>query len=342
MLTDTARQPKPGRERRAAERWRQELIGAIRQPEELLRRLDLPESLLAPAEQAARTFPMRVPVPYLARIRPGDPNDPLLRQVLPIGAELETHPGYTADPLAEQGARTGSGVLQKYNGRSLLIATGGCAIHCRYCFRRCFPYNREAGWRTALDQLEQHGAPEEVILSGGDPLLLDDQALGACLERLGRIAAVRRVRIHTRLPVVIPSRVTAALARHLGQIRLQSVIVVHANHPREIDAEVSSALARLRNVCSTVLNQTVLLRGVNDDTATLASLSERLFAADVLPYYLHLLDPVAGAAHFDVDAKTGQRLWAELARSLPGYLVPRLAREEPGAAAKTVITPDAP
>jgi len=342
MLTDTARQPKPGKAHRASERWRQELVDAVRSPTELIRRLELPEELVAPAERAARSFPLRVPKPYLARIRPGDPHDPLLRQVLPMDAELKTHPGYSADPLAEQGERSGSGVLQKYAGRSLLIATGGCAIHCRYCFRRCFPYNREAGWRTALDRLEAEGAPEEVVLSGGDPLLLDDQALDACLRRLANIEAVRRVRIHTRLPVVIPSRVTAALARHLGQTRLQTVIVVHANHPREIDPEVGSALARLRTVCSAVLNQSVLLRGVNDDPATLATLSERLFEVDVLPYYLHLLDPVAGAAHFDVDSQTGQAIWAELARSLPGYLVPRLAREEPGAAAKTVITPDAP
>ncbi|MFW6278015.1 MAG: EF-P beta-lysylation protein EpmB [Halorhodospira sp.] len=336
MLTDTARQPKHDG---ARERWRQELAQAIRDPGELLQRLDLPMALHEPAARAHQLFPLRVPIPYLSRIRPGDPHDPLLRQVLPLEAEREAHPGYGADPLSELSQCAGTGVLHKYRDRSLVIATGSCAIHCRYCFRRTFPYRDEAGWRTALEQLEHEGAPQEIILSGGEPLLLDDAAIAECLHRLGQLTGVRRVRLHTRMPIAIPARVTAALAQHLGQSRLQTVVVIHANHPHEIDAETAAALARLRSACSAVLNQAVLLRGVNDDAATLIRLSERLLEVEVLPYYLHLLDPVSGTAHFDVDEATGLQLWTELAHSLPGYLVPRLAREEPGAAAKTVLTP---
>ncbi|MFP4130008.1 MAG: EF-P beta-lysylation protein EpmB, partial [Halorhodospira sp.] len=295
-----------------------------------------------PAERAARLYPLRVPGPFIARMRPGDPEDPLLRQVLPVAAETAAVAGYGADPLAEQAQRTGSGVLEKYHGRSLVLAAGGCPMHCRYCFRRTFPGGDEGGWRSALAYLEAAGAPAEVILSGGDPLLLDDAAIAECLQRLGHLDGVRRVRIHTRMPVAIPARVTEALVRHLARAPLQAVAVVHANHPHEVDAEVAAALGRLRRACSAVLNQAVLLRGVNDDAATLAALSERLFEAEALPYYLHLLDPVSGAAHLDVDADTGLRLWTELAHRLPGYLLPRLVREAPGAAAKQVLTPSGP
>ncbi len=336
MLTDTRQAPKPGG-RSGAERWQRELAGAVREPAELIRRLELPETLREPAERAARLFPLRVPEPYIARMRPGDPEDPLLRQVLPLAAETEAVAGYGADPLAEQAQRTGSGLLQKYHGRCLVLAAGGCPVHCRYCFRRTFPAADEGGWRAALAQLEQEGAPAEVILSGGDPLLLSDTAVAECLQRLAALEGVRRVRIHTRMPVAIPARVTTALVRHLDQAPLQAVVVVHANHPNEIGAEAADALGRLHGACSAVLNQAVLLRGVNDDAATLAALSERLFEAGVLPYYLHLLDPVAGAAHFEVDEAAGRRLVDALARRLPGYLVPRLAREEPGAAAKSVL-----
>ena len=337
MLTDTPPQPKPadGAAALPAEAWRRELAAAIDDPAELLARLGLPASLHAPA--AARCFPLRVPPGFVARMRPGDPDDPLLRQVLPRAEEAAEAPGFTADPLAERGRGDGPGLLAKYAGRSLVVATGGCALHCRYCFRRGFPYAEHGGWRAALQRLEAEGAPAEVILSGGDPLLLDDAALGECLERLAALPGVRRVRIHSRLPVAVPARVTAALAERLAGTPLQTAVVVHANHPNEIDAAAAAALRRLGAATGALLNQAVLLRGVNDDAATLEALSERLFEAGALPYYLHLLDPVAGAAHFEVDEAAGRRLVDALARRLPGYLVPRLAREEPGAAAKTVL-----
>ncbi len=317
--------------------WQTELARAVRDPAELLRCLELPPDLLDAAERGARLFPLRVPRPYLGRIRPGDPHDPLLRQVLPLAAEARRLPGFTGDPLQEKAQCSGSGVLHKYAGRALVVATGACAINCRYCFRRAFPYTDHAGWRPALEYLERHGAPEEIVLSGGDPLLLDDTALAAFIRRLEQLNGVKRLRIHTRLPVVIPTRATPALTELLGSSRLQNILVLHINHPREIDTKVVAALTRLRPACSALLNQAVLLRGVNADVTTLAQLSEQLFAAGVLPYYLHLLDPVEGAAHFDVDEKTGRQLWSALHHRLPGYLVPRLAREEPGTAAKRII-----
>ena len=340
MLTDTPQQPKQGAA--AGEAWRAQLAGAYRNPRALIAELALPEALVEPAERAAEAFPLRVPPSYVSRMQRGDPDDPLLRQVLPLGAELDAAPGYTADPLAEQPRRAGPGLLEKYPGRALILATGGCAVHCRYCFRRGAPHAAEPGWRRALEHLERHGAPEEVILSGGDPLLLDDAALGEALERLARVPGVRRVRIHTRLPVAIPERVTPVLRDRLAASPLPVVVVVHANHPQEVDAATAAALAALGRSAHTALNQAVLLRGVNDSVPALAGLSERLFDAGVLPYYLHLPDPAAGTAHFDVDAETARALAAALAAHLPGYLVPRLAREEPGAGAKTVLSPTGP
>jgi EF-P beta-lysylation protein EpmB len=277
-------------------------------------------------------------------MRRGDPDDPLLRQVLPVEAETAEQPGFIADPLGERAALTAPGLLQKYRGRALLIATPACAVHCRYCFRREFPYDEQDGprWQEALARIERDPGIEEVILSGGDPLSLGDARLGALSRGLERAAHVRRLRIHTRLPVVLPARVDAGLAAWLSSLKWPVVVVLHANHANEIDGEVAAACAALRSAGATLLNQSVLLRGVNDDAEALAALSRRLFEAGVLPYYLHVLDRVRGAAHFEVDEARARRIAGELAALLPGYLVPRLVRERAGAPAKVPLAPVLP
>ncbi|MBA1149032.1 EF-P beta-lysylation protein EpmB [Ectothiorhodospiraceae bacterium WFHF3C12] len=324
--------------------WRQQLANAIQDPVTLLRRLSLSEDLLPGARAGEPLFALRVPEAFAARMRPGDPDDPLLRQVLPLAAERQDPPGYTADPLAEVDRGGTPGLIEKYHARSLLVTTGACAINCRYCFRRHFPYHRERGdggrWDAALARIAADVETTEVILSGGDPLVLDDERLGALCRRIAAIGHVSRLRIHTRLPVVIPDRVDDRLTAWLRETRLQTVVVLHCNHPAEVDDAVRSASSRLREAGVTLLNQAVLLAGVNDDPDTLCALSERLFSAGVLPYYLHLLDPVSGAAHFDVPEQRARRLLEKVAARLPGYLVPRLAREEPGRPNKTVLAPD--
>ncbi len=322
--------------------WQREMAEAVRSPRELVTALGLDPSLIEGAARAARLFRLRVPWSYVRRMRRGDPRDPLLRQVLPLDVERESHPGFRADPLGERAATTAPSLLQKYRGRALLLATSACAVHCRYCFRREFPYAEHAAaprWREALAQIERDGRIEEVILSGGDPLSLSDGRLAALTQALGRIAHVRRLRVHTRLPIVLPSRVDAGLAAWLSGLKWPVVVVVHANHANEIDGEVRAACAALRAAGATLLNQSVLLRGVNDDAAALAELSERLFEAGVLPYYLHLLDRVRGTAHFEVDEQRARSIAGELAARLPGYLVPRLVREIAGAAAKAPLPP---
>jgi EF-P beta-lysylation protein EpmB len=324
-------------------RWQRELQQAITDPAELLSTLGLGQHWLEPARAAARQFPLRVPRGFVARMRRGDPRDPLLAQVLPLAAELVASPGYSLDPVGDLASRAGAGVLRKYHGRALLITTGACAVNCRYCFRRHFPYGEQnasrAEFEPALDALRADATLREVILSGGDPLTLGDRRLAALLEGLESIPHLRRVRLHTRLPIVLPERIDAGFAAMWSSVGLQKVAVVHANHPAEIDSSVRDALARLKGTGTTVLNQTVLLRGVNDRSDDLVALSEALFEAGALPYYLHLLDPVAGAAHFDVPEDRARALVAVLAARLPGYLVPRLVREIPGEAAKTMLPP---
>jgi L-lysine 2,3-aminomutase len=320
--------------------WQRQLRDAVRDVAELAALLDLPVDAVA-SERAARDFSLLVPHAYLARMRKGDPRDPLLLQILPTALETLEVAGFTADPLDESEFAAG-GVVRKYRGRSLLITTGACPVHCRYCFRRAFPYADQLAARgdfaDALERLAEDGT-REVILSGGDPLSLGNDRLASLLERLAALPALRRARIHTRFPIVLPDRVDAGLVALLERTRLGRVIVLHANHPREIDASVADALAALRSAGVTLLNQAVLLRGVNDDADTLAELSERLFECGVLPYYLHLLDAVAGAAHFDVEEPRAEGLYRELLARLPGYLVPRLVREIPGRASKTPIRP---
>ena len=321
--------------------WQRELASAITDARELLEMLGLPPALAAAAAPAIDAFPLRVPRGFVRRMRHGDPADPLLRQVLPLPAEGLAVPGYVADPLREADARRAPGLLHKYRGRALLVTTGACAVHCRYCFRREFPYAEQVGdlgrWRESLQHVAADASIREVILSGGDPLSLADTRLAALGRELARIPHVETLRIHTRQPIVLPERVDAGLLGWLRSLPWRIVVVVHTNHPNEIDAPVAEALGALRATGATLLNQSVLLAGVNDDAEVLEVLSQRLHAAGVLPYYLHLPDRVRGTAHFDVPEPRARTLIDALARTLPGYLVPRLVREVPGAEAKTML-----
>ncbi len=329
----TQPQPSPG-----PTRWQALWRDAIRDPHELLALLGLPGLAARLPVDTGAAFPLRVPRGFAARMRHGDPDDPLLRQVLPLDDEDRVVPGFGLDAVGDGAARGGTGIIHKYDGRALLVATGSCAIHCRYCFRRHFPYGEETAaagqWRQALDYLAADPSIREVLLSGGDPLSLATPKLAEFTDALAGLPHVRRLRLHTRLPIVLPERVDPALLDWLAALPQQVVVVVHANHAHEIDADVGRALAALRATGATLLNQAVLLRGVNDDVDSLAALSERLFDAGVLPYYLHQLDRVAGTAHFEVDEDRARALHGRLAARLPGYLVPRLVREVAGAPAK--------
>ena len=323
--------------------WRRQLAAAVRDLGELLSLLELDAEALGvdATSPATRRFPLRVPRGFIARMKRGDPNDPLLRQVLPVPAEDEEVAGFTTNPVGELSLVGGDGLLSKYHGRALLVATGACAVHCRYCFRRHFPYGDErpgdGEFAAALDTVEADRAIEEVILSGGDPLMLPDDRLAALVEAIASIPHVRRLRIHTRMPVVLPERVDEALVGWLNDCELPVVIVIHANHPWEIDEDVARALTTLEATGATLLNQAVLLRGINDSSEVLAELSRRLFECRVLPYYLHLLDRVAGAAHFEVDEDRALEIMEGLRTRLPGYLVPRLVREVEGAPSKISV-----
>ncbi|MDI3261424.1 MAG: EF-P beta-lysylation protein EpmB [Fulvimonas sp.] len=319
------------------EDWREHWRRAITDPYELLACLGLTRLADRLPEDGAG-FRLRVPRGFAARMRPGDARDPLLLQVLPQLAELEAVPGFVTDPVGDLAAREAPGLLHKYQGRALLIASGSCAIHCRYCFRRHFPYGEETAatgqWRQALAHVAADASIRELILSGGDPLALATPKLEELTRGLADIAHVKRLRIHTRLPVVLPERIDQALLAWLASLPLEKVLVLHANHANEFDAAVDRACARLREAGVLLLNQSVLLRGINDDADALAALSERLIAAGVLPYYLHQLDPVQGAAHFAVDDASARGLIESLRARLPGYLVPRLVREVAGDPAK--------
>lgn len=322
--------------------WQAELAQAIRAPAALLERLQLPQSLLAAAEAASKDFPLRVPQSYLERIEAGNPHDPLLRQILPLADELTELKGFCADPVGDQQAMASPGLIHKYHGRVLLTLTGACAVHCRYCFRRHFPYSEanpmEDSWQAAIDYLLRHPEIHEVILSGGDPLSLSDRRLARLVTLLDTIPHLQRLRWHSRVPVVLPSRLTPELHQIWQSSRLQQVLVLHFNHPNEINYEVKQSLKSLSRTDVQLLNQSVLLRGVNDSAASLRKLSEQLFAIGILPYYLHLLDRVQGAHHFEVDPKRSQQIYRDLQRQLPGYLVPRLVRDNAGESFKQLQT----
>ena len=314
--------------------WHDSLAAAIRDPEVLLQRLGLSDALLPAARAAARQFSVMVPESYLNRMRPGDLHDPLLRQVLPLADELQDVPGFVDDAVNDIAARVAPGLLHKYPGRALMIVTGACAVHCRYCFRRHYPYADEPklldDWQPAFAALAADESIHEVLLSGGDPLMLTDHRLGELIQRLEAIPHLRRLRIHSRLPIVLPDRVTDELLELLTSSRLTPVMVVHANHPRELTGDCSHAVRTLVRAGITTLNQAVLLRGINDSLEVLYELCERLVDLGAIPYYLNQLDRVRGAAHFEVSDATGRELVAELRRRLPGYAVPRFVRDEQG------------
>lgn len=318
--------------------WKWALQRAFTRLDELLDHLGLERNLLPGGEAAARGFPLQVPRSFVGLMEPGNPQDPLLRQVLPQVEETREVPGFCRDPVGDQASLMPPGALKKYQGRWLVLTTGACAVHCRYCFRRHFPYQnaalRHSDQTRLLNTLAADPELSEVILSGGDPLMLDDEALGVLLATLRQLPRLRRIRLHTRLPIVLPERITPGLCRLLGDEQWVSLVVVQVNHPRELSPDVRAGLGALRRAGITLLNQAVLLAGVNDTPITLTELSEALIEAGVLPYYLHQLDPVQGSAHFAVPDGEAQRLMADLRARLPGYLVPRLVREVVGAASK--------
>lgn len=319
--------------------WQHELRHAITRPVALLDYLQLDPELPALDLARLRDFPLRVPRGFAARMEKGNPRDPLFLQVWPAALEAHPAPGFRRDAVGDLAAALGDGVIHKYQGRALLIATGACAVHCRYCFRRHFPYAEElaarAQWQPALARIAADSSITEVILSGGDPLSLVDERLKALFEGLAAIPHIRRLRLHSRQPIVLPERVDDGLLKILGDLPMDKVMVLHVNHAQELDGSVRQACRQLRAAGLMLLNQSVLLRGVNDDVDTLAALHERLFAFGVLPYYLHAMDRVEGAAHFEVSEVRAAQLMRQLSHRAPGYLVPRLAREVPGEPAKT-------
>jgi len=323
------------------EDWLLQLADVITDPDELLRilQLDSDQQLLA-GREAKRLFALRVPRAFVARMEKGNPADPLLRQVLTAAQEFIAAPGFSTDPLEEQHSVV-PGLLHKYRNRALLLVKGGCAVNCRYCFRRHFPYADNQGnkrnWQGALDYIAAHPELDEIIFSGGDPLMAKDHELDWLLAQLEAIPHVKRLRIHSRLPIVIPARITDTLAARFAQSSLQILLVNHINHAREIGDEFRAGMAMLRRVGVTLLNQSVLLRGVNDNAQTLAALSNALFDAGVMPYYLHVLDKVQGAAHFMVSDEEARRIMRELLTLVSGYMVPKLAREIGGEPSKTPL-----
>lgn len=321
--------------------WQQELAAAFSDIADLCNYLQLPPEALPVSAAAAKDFPLRVPRGFAARIEKANPNDPLLRQILPLHDELQQFPGFNTDPVGDLQAVSAPGVLHKYAGRALFISTGACAINCRYCFRRNFPYAElqlgKSREDSAVDYIAAHDDISEVILSGGDPLLLSDERLQGLITKLGRIGHLKRLRIHSRLPVVLPSRITDGLIATLTHIPQQVIVVLHSNHANEIDPTVTIACALLKGAGITLLNQSVLLRGVNDNADALCELSERLFACGVLPYYLHLLDRAAGTGHFEVSETQAAAIMREVQQRLSGYLVPKLVREQAGASSKSAV-----
>lgn len=324
--------------------WKAELSQTIDSSAELLCRLGLNKQDLSDAQRAAASFPLKVPESFVARMSSGNPLDPLLTQVLPTKAELDTSTHYSGDPLKESQYNPVPGIVHKYRSRALLIVSPNCAINCRYCFRRHFPYqeNRQSRqqWQQALEYIRNKPEINEVIYSGGDPLAANDHFLGWLTAQIEAIAHIKRLRIHTRLPVVIPSRIDHQLLAWLTATRFKPIMVLHINHANEIDQTLHNALQRLSEAGITLLNQTVLLRGVNDQTSALVALSEKLFDSAIIPYYLHLLDPVQGASHFDIAYPRALDLYQQMQAELPGFLVPKLVRDNPGEASKTIQNTD--
>ncbi|MEL0621642.1 EF-P beta-lysylation protein EpmB [Marinomonas arenicola] len=323
--------------------WSQHLSKALTSLPELIQHLNLPTSMVKDGGDAQTAFKLLVPRPYLSRIESGNPKDPLLLQILPSAAEMQVVPGYTADPLEEADHTPQKAIVHKYKRRLLVIAAGSCAVNCRYCFRRHFPYGEnqlaQSEWQSVIDYLIAHPEVNEVILSGGDPLMMKDSLLADKVAKLESLPQIKRLRIHSRLPVVIPQRVCDEMLHWIKKSRLDIIMVWHINHANEVDDQVIHAATQLKQAGVTLLNQGVLLKGINDTVDAQVNLSEAVFKAGLLPYYMFTLDPVDGAAHFDISIEQAQRLMGKVAAELPGYLVPRLAKEIPGKQAKTVFAP---
>ncbi len=320
--------------------WKKIIQEANSSPQELLNRLNI-EGSSPISRQANKDFPLRVPPGFVSRINRNDPDDPLLRQVWPSVEEENDHDGFSKDPLNEFKRQTTPGLLHKYHGRVLLVLTGACAIHCRYCFRRHFPYSDSnssgKNLEKAIEYLQNETGVTEVILSGGDPLSISDERLSDLVSQLADIPHLKRLRIHTRFPVVVPERINQTCLEWLTKTRLQLVIVLHVNHANELNKSVEQAMLKLRACNIPLFNQSVLLKGVNDSAKALVELSESLFNYGIIPYYLHLLDPVNGASHFEVEESSAKLLMQEIQKKLPGYLVPKLVREDCDTAHKTII-----
>ena len=321
--------------------WQQQLAESFNNIENLLHYLHLSHHDLPVSVAAAKGFPLRVPLSFATSMQKGDPNDPLLRQVLPVKDELFAYPGYSDDPVGDLPSATQTGVLHKYHGRVLFINTGSCAINCRYCFRRNFPYSDlqlgKQQENAGIHSIQKNPDITEVILSGGDPLLLSDARLAKLFAQLNAIEHLKRIRIHTRLPIVLPARVTDELIKTLAQSAKQIVIVLHCNHANELNHSVIAACQLLKNNGITLFNQSVLLKGVNDNAAALCDLSEQLFSNGIIPYYLHLLDKATGTGHFEVSETEAINLIKQVQATLPGYLVPKLVKELAGALSKQTI-----
>lgn len=322
--------------------WQSQLSDLITDPSELLSLLELSsEQLLSGAILASEKFKLRVPRAFVGKMNAKNPLDPLLLQVLPHHLELEEHPEFVTDPLGEEAANQLPGVLHKYKSRFLLTLTGACAVHCRYCFRRHFPYQenlpKNEDWLNIKNYIEANPNINEIILSGGDPLTLSNRKLALWLERLSSLKQIEILRIHSRVPIVIPNRIDEQLIYLLKNSRLRIVLVVHSNHASELDDFTCSKLLQLSDHHITVLNQAVLLKGVNDSAQTLIDLSYRLFEARVMPYYLHVLDKVKGAQHFDLESSEIDDIYRDVLANLPGYLVPKLVREIAGEKNKTPL-----
>jgi len=320
--------------------WQKDLRDVVTEPEKLLQLLNINPDNYRQHFKARKLFPVRVPLPFVARMKKGDINDPLLKQVMPLNQEFVHTQGFREDPLQEHD-NVAEGLLHKYKNRVLMIVKSGCAINCRYCFRRHFPYQdnspNKQRWQAALDYIAKHDSISEVIFSGGDPLMASDDHLQWLITHIEKIAHVQRLRIHSRLPVVIPNRITPALVAMLSTTRLKPTIVLHINHPNEVDDTLSASLEPLRVARIPLFNQSVLLKGVNDDACILSELSEKIYDHGIFPYYLHMFDQVQGAAHFEISESKAIAIAQEMLATLPGFLMPKLVREIAGEANKTPI-----
>jgi EF-P beta-lysylation protein EpmB len=331
----------PNEEHHFGKSWQEQLREAFKSIDDLCRYLHLSPHDLPVSLEAAKNFPLKVPLSFAASMEKGNPNDPLLRQVLPINDEMLAYPGFSSDPVGDLQSAASPGVLHKYHGRVLFINTGSCAINCRYCFRRNFPYSElqisKQKENSAIQYICNDTGISEVILSGGDPLLLTDARLRELIQQLGAVEHLKRVRIHSRLPIVLPARITDEFIETMSTSPAQIVLVVHCNHANEINDRVIAALTILKNSGIILFNQAVLLKGVNDDAAVICNLSEKLFAHGVIPYYLHLLDKATGSGHFEISETKALILIREVQALLPGYLVPKLVRERAGALSKEYV-----